>query len=160
METGHVFSRRRWCGAVVGSLLAGPVLAQTRVPDIALPRAASLSQAMAEAAARHKALIVMASLEGCGFCRIARSLYLGPLHQAGQPIVQLDMKTAAAVADFQGRQSTHDELLKRWGVKVAPTLLFFGPGGRELAERMEGAGLPDFYGAYLEERTQQANAHV
>lgn len=155
-----MFSRRRWCGAVMGSLLAGPALAQTRVPDVVLPRTVSLSQTMAEAAARHKALIVMASLEGCGFCRIARSLYLGPLHLAGQPVVQLDMKTVSAVADFQGRQSTHDELLKRWGVKVAPTLLFFGPGGRELAERMEGAGLPDFYGAYLEERTQLANAHV
>jgi hypothetical protein len=31
-------------------------------------------------------------------------------------------------------------------------LLFFGPGGKEVAERMEGAYLPDFYGPYLEER--------
>jgi hypothetical protein len=43
---------------------------------------------------------------------------------------------------------------------MAPTLLFFGPGGREVAERMEGAYLPDFYRAYLEQRLDQARAKL
>ena len=29
---------------------------------------------------------------------------------------------------------------------------FLGPKGQELVERMEGGYLPDFYGAYLDER--------
>ena len=59
---------------------------------------------------------------------------------------------AQAVLDFQGRSITHDQLIKQWRISIAPTLLFFGPGGKEVAERMEGGYLPDFYGPYLDER--------
>ncbi len=68
------------------------------------------------------------------------------------PIVQLDMRSAQTVLDFQGRSTTHEQLIKLWRISIAPTLLFFGPGGKELAERMEGGYLPDFYGPYLDER--------
>jgi hypothetical protein len=77
---------------------------------------------------------------------------LSPLQKAGQPIVQLDMRSSQGVLDFQGRSTTHDQLIKQWRISVAPTLLFFGPGGKEVAERMEGGYLPDFYGPYLDER--------
>jgi hypothetical protein len=43
-------------------------------------------------------------------------------------------------------------LTRAWKIAVAPTLLFLGVGGKEVAERMEGAYLPDFYGPYLDER--------
>jgi len=46
-------------------------------------------------------------------------------------------------------------LARAWKVSIAPTLLFFGPNGKEVAERMEGGYLPDFYGPYLEERMAQ-----
>jgi hypothetical protein len=46
--------------------------------------------------------------------------------------------------------------VRRWGVKVAPTLLFLGGQGREVAERLVGALLPDFYGAYLAQRLETA----
>jgi hypothetical protein len=43
-----------------------------------------------------------------------------------------------------------------WGIKVAPTVLFFGRGGVEIAERLVGGYLPDFYGVYLDERVRSA----
>ena len=51
---------------------------------------------------------------------------------------------------------THDAQVRAWGVRMAPTVLFFGRGGIEVAERLVGAGMPDFYGAYLEERLTTA----
>jgi hypothetical protein len=51
---------------------------------------------------------------------------------------------------------THDQLVKQWRVSLAPTLIFFGPSGQELVDRMEGGYVPDFYGAYLEERISKA----
>ncbi len=98
----------------------------------------------------------MVSLEGCIFCKIARQSHLVPMHRQGQPIVQLDMRSAQLVTDFDGRQTTHDELARRWKVSITPTLLFFGPRGREVAERMEGAYQPDFYGPYLEDRLSRS----
>jgi hypothetical protein len=74
------------------------------------------------------------------------------MQKSGATIVQLDMRSPLPVLDFQGRATTHDQLIKQWRISIAPTLLFFGPGGKEVAERMEGGYLPDFYGPYLDER--------
>ena len=71
-------------------------------------------------------------------------------------VVQLDMRSAQAVNGFDGERSTHQEILRAWSVKVAPTVLFFGQGAREVAPRLEGASIPDFYGAYLDERLRMA----
>lgn len=101
-------------------------------------------------------LVVMVSLEGCPFCRVVREHHLLPLRQEGQPIVQVDMRSDARVLDFAGQSRTHDGLVKAWKVHVAPTLLFFGRGGGEIAPRLQGASIPDFYGAYLEQRLHAA----
>ena len=78
----------------------------------------------------------------------------------GFPIVQVDMRSAQSVRDLEGRMTTHDALVQRWRVSIAPTLLFIGPGGREVAERMEGAYQPDFYGPYLEDRLEKARLSI
>lgn len=127
------------------------VWAQSGVPAI-LPSPQSLQAELTNAIQKKQALIVMVSLDGCPFCRIARNSHLIPLQKAGIPIVQLDMRSPQSVLDFQGRKTTHDQLITQWRISIAPTLLFFGPGGKEVAERMEGGYLPDFYGPYLEER--------
>jgi len=74
----------------------------------------------------------------------------------GMSVVQVDMRSPALLKDPAGVELTHDALTRRWGIRIAPTLLFLGPRGVELAQRMEGAFQPDFYGAYLDERLQTA----
>lgn len=101
--------------------------------------------------------MVMVSLDRCPFCKAVRDSHLRPLQaETGQIIVQLDMNSMQTVVDFSGKLMTHDQLIRRWGAKVAPTVLFFGRGGVEVAPRLDGAYLPDFYGAYLEDRLQVA----
>jgi hypothetical protein len=39
-------------------------------------------------------------------------------------------------------------------------VLFFGPQGQELAERLVGVAVPDFYGEYLEARLTEARAKL
>jgi hypothetical protein len=150
-------TRRQYllAGAVVSLLGAGPARAAT------LPMPASLPDALAAALKKGNPLVVMVSLVGCPFCVIARDNYLAPMQgQAGLSIVQLDMRNRQPVQDFSGMTQTQDELIRRWGVKVAPTVLFFGRGGVEVAERMVGGYIPDFYGAYLDERVRTARAAV
>jgi sirohydrochlorin ferrochelatase len=143
--------RRRDCLAIAGlALNSGSVWAQR--PGATLPAAQSLPDELARALQNKQPLVVMVSLEGCVFCRQARQSHLSPLHRAGTVIVQVDMRSSQAVLDFNGKLTTHDQLIRGWRVSVAPTLLFFGVGGTEVAERMEGAYLPDFYGPYLDQR--------
>ena len=126
-----------------------------------LPAPASLAEALADALRAGRPLVVMASLHGCPFCRVVRDHYLAPLRaDTGQPVVQLDTASAQTVRDFNGAPTTHERLLRAWGVIVLPTVLFFGKGGREAAERLVGASIPDFYGAYLEERLRTATKNI
>lgn len=135
-----------------------PVVAQSS--HSALPAARSLPDELAAALRRGQPLVVMVSLEGCPFCRVARQSHLAPMHREGGAIVQVDMRTTQPVRDFDGKMVTHDALVQRWRVSVAPTLLFIGPGGKEVAERMEGAYQPDFYGPYLEDRLDKARVAI
>ncbi len=151
-----ISSHRRAFGLSLLSTLVWPLYAQT--PPAVLPPARSLPDELAAALRRGQPLVVMVSLEGCIFCRIARQSHLAPMHRQGQPIVQVDLRSAQAVVDLEGHQTTHDELGRRWKVSITPTLLFFGLHGREVAERMEGAYQPDFYGAYLEDRLSRSRA--
>lgn len=149
-------SRRRWLAGVCASawLSAG-------AQPTSLSPASTLAVQLGAALKRGQPLLVMVSLEGCPFCRVARESYLLPLRrERGAEIVQLDMRSLEKVTDFQGRVRTHDELVRQWGVKVAPTVLFFGPDGREVAERLVGAYIPDFYGAYLDQRLLAAQAAI
>lgn len=77
------------------------------------------------------------------------------MHRDGVVIVQVDMRNPQPVLDFAGQLTTHGQLTRLWKISIAPTVLFFGPGGQEVAERMEGAYQPDFYGPYLEQRMAQ-----
>lgn len=126
-----------------------------------LPQAHNLKDELASALARRQPLVVMVSLEGCPFCRVARDHYLVPLHeQEGVPVAQVDMRTRTRVQDFRGATVTHDDLARLWKIRIAPTVLFFGRGGVEVAERLVGGYIPDFYGAYLNQRLEQARASL
>lgn len=126
-----------------------------------LPASISLPDELAQALKRGEALVVMVSLPGCPYCKITRENYLGPMHaQDGLSVVQVDMQSRQRVKDFKGVVVTHEQLIESWGIKIAPTLLFFGPSGKEIVPRLEGIASPDFYGAYLDERLAQARRLV
>ena len=123
----------------------------------ALPVPASLRAAAQSASGKGQVLVLMVTLKGCVHCDVVRNGYLAPMARQGAPVVQIDMlDRAQAVQDFSGTTTTHAELARRLKIRVAPTLLFVDAEGRELAERLEGVAVPDFYGAYLEQRLEAA----
>ena len=149
--------RRSLLGAALSWQMALTVRA---APDSRLPVALSLKDELAAALRLAQPLVVMVSLEGCPFCRVVREHHLLPLRHEGQPIVQVDMRSDARVLDFVGQLRTHDELVRAWKVVSAPTLLFFGKSAREVAPRLQGSSIPDFYGAYLEQRIHVARLDI
>lgn len=149
--------RRHWLLAAVATGLA----AAGHAAEVALPVATSLPDELAKALNMGSPLLVMVSLAGCPFCKIARENYLAPLQgQLGLSIVQIDMRSHQLVQDFSGVSQTQDQLIRSWGIKIAPTVIFLGRGGVEVAERLVGGYIPDFYGAYLDDRLHTARARV
>ncbi len=124
---------------------------------LTLPLAMSLPDELAVALAVGSPLVVMVSLEGCPFCKIVRESYLAPMRQEQRlPVVQVDMRSQRSVKNFNGMPATHEALIAAWRVELAPTVLFLGRQGVEVAQRLVGGYIPDFYGAYLEQRLEMA----
>lgn len=153
-------SRRQWLRrAAAGAALVVPVVwAQTREKH--LPNTGSLPQSLQQALQTKQPLVVMVSLEGCPFCKVVRENYLLPLQREGLPVVQINMRDKTPVVGFDGNTLAQDALIRQWGIKIAPTVLFFGERGQEVAARLTGAYLPDFYNAYLEEQLAVARRAV
>lgn len=156
--TKHGYARRQWLLAA-GASLVMPRLFAAGVP--VLPPSVSLVDELRAALRKGNPLVVMVSLEGCVFCNAVRGSHLVPLReQQGTDVVQVDMRTTQMTRDFKGAVATHEQMVQAWGVRVAPTVLFFGPGGVEVAERLKGGYIPDFYGAYLDDRLATARTRV
>jgi len=127
---------------------------------VTLPAAESLPASLEHALQAKQPLVVMVSLHGCAFCKVVRENYLQPLRVSGLQVVQVDMRDNRVLVDFDGTSLTHDAWVRKQGIKLAPTVLFFGAQGREVAARLKGAYLPDFYGAYLDEQLAVARQMV
>lgn len=127
---------------------------------IVLPSTESLARSLDQALRVKQPLVVMVSLHGCAFCKVVRENYLQPLRPTGLQVVQVDMRDHRGLLDFDGQSLTQDSWVRKQGIKIAPTVLFFGAQGREVAPRLTGAYLPDFYGAYLDEQLAVARRVV
>ena len=123
-----------------------------------LPVAQTLDDDLKHAVSHNQPLVVMVGFEGCPFCKVVRQNYLPSVQQEQKlTIVEIDMRKNIPVRDFSGQLTTHEQLAKDWHIKVAPTLLFYGKDGREVARRLVGLS-PDFYSAYLQDRIDRAIA--
>ena len=119
--------------------------------------AASLHEAAHAAVARGEPLVLLASLPGCPYCeRIRRSHLLLLLRESGGGVYQIDVGSSASVIYFDGKTRTPDAVADSLHARFTPTVLFLGKDGEELSERLVGAGIPDFYGALLEQRRDAA----
>jgi len=146
-----VGSKRQFSSIALAWLLGGALPARAQ----GLPVARSLPEELAAALRRGGPLVVMVSLEGCIYCRMVREQYLLPLAREGLAVVQVDWRSSEPLHGWAG-PLTHDEQVRAWKIRTAPTLLFLGPGGREVAPRLVGMSSADFYGAYLDARLELA----
>jgi thioredoxin-related protein len=125
-----------------------------------LPALASIPKQGAEANARGEGLIVLVSLPGCPHCERVRRDELLPRQAAGQQSFQLNIGSNEPLTDGAGKATTHAALARQLKVKIAPTVLLLAANGELLAEPLVGAGIADFYGAYLDERIAAARAKL
>ena len=133
----------------------------------ALPGTRSLSLLIGQAAARGEPVVVMFSRADCVWCEALRRDQLSHLAKAaparGVKVVEFDIGDTRSFSPGPskdagpGAAGSGADLAGRLGVRLAPTVVFLGPRG-ELADRLVGYASRDFYGAYLDERIEQARA--
>ena len=126
--------------------------------DSALPVPTSLPQAALVAKTKGEPLVVLISLPGCVYCELVRRSYLLPARSDnGLQAWQLNVNdNTTPLTGFDGKPTTAAIQAKAWKATFTPTVLFISSKGQELAERLVGIAVPDFYGAYLEQRLATA----
>lgn len=151
----NLLGRRQFSAALAVSLTL-PQLALAK--DTALPVPASLPAAAFIAAAKKEPLVLLISLPGCPFCELVRRNYLLPAQRDGSMHAwQLNISDRTTpLTGFDGKVTTAAAQVAAWKAGFTPTVLFLGPAGQELAERLVGLASVDFYGAYLDERLAEA----
>jgi thioredoxin-related protein len=151
---------RRVVRAAVLCLLGWGLAAQ---PSLAteLPHATDLARHALEATAGGKVLVVLYGTKTCPWCAKVRQNYLAPLTRNPDEtkriaMVEIDPETAAPLIDFHGSATDHRTFARIQGVRLVPTVQFYGKGGVRLADPLVGMSSEDFYGAYLNERLATA----
>jgi thioredoxin-related protein len=133
----------------------------------ALERPRSLAALLAAAERDGRPVVALFSLAGCGFCEAIRRDQLGHLAREaadrGVRVAEFDIgddrpfEVAPAGATPLAGAASPARLARSLGVRVAPTVLFLSARG-EVAPPLVGYSSPDFYGAYLDDRIEQARA--
>lgn len=153
--------------ATLGALiLAWPVVALTlwALPvhaDSRLPGARDLAVEAASSARDGRVVLVLFSQHGCPWCERVRREVLLPIqkndaYRSRITFRQIDIDANAPLRDFRGETTTHAAFARAQGVRVYPTVILFGPDGTHLAEPLVGFTGSDFYGAYLDQRIEEA----
>ena len=149
-------TRRSIVKLVTGSVVLPATTLHAK--DTTLPVPASLPQAALAARAKGEPLVVLISLPGCVYCELVRRSYLLPARRDdGLQAWQLNVNdNTTHLTGFGGQKITAALQAKAWKATFTPTVLFIGSLGQELAERLVGIAVPDFYGVYLEQRLATA----
>lgn len=142
------------------ALACVPPAAWAHATATALPVPTSLPQAARRAQAKGEPLVLLISLPGCVYCELVRRSYLLPAQRDGNlQAWQLNITDRQTqLMGFDNLPTTAAAQAKAWKATFTPTVLFLGGQGQELAERLVGIAVPDFYGAYLEQRLATARS--
>ena len=143
-----------WC--LFGLSLWGSALAQVQVQ-----RATDFAADGAKARDRGLVILLLVSQEHCGWCDLLKREQLLPMLKSGRYqervlIRELRIDPGEQVQDFSGQSLAGARFASRYGVYVTPTLLFFGPDGRELSRRIVGINTPELFGWYLDQAIDEA----
>jgi hypothetical protein len=121
-----------------------------------VPLASDLQRDSQHAARAGGPLVLFFSLPDCRYCHTVRHNYLAPMLHGAHIIREIGVDGGLAATGLDGAPTTHAALARRFGVRFAPTVLFVGPGGTELAPPLKGGDTAGMYGALLEARLATA----
>ena len=102
--------------------------------------------------------LIVFSTKNCPWCAVLKRDYLVHLPESRDAVAVQMLEVAIdqdlPLIDFKGSTTTHKQFSRNLGVRVSPTVIAFSGNGTRLGEPIVGVGIPDFYGAYLDNLIQ------
>lgn len=112
--------------------------------------------------AQPAAVVILFSVPDCAYCEQLRRHTLrhvpaDPAYKGRVAVYEIDFTDdRKKLAWFDGKQHTGKSVAAKLDVKFSPTVIVFSRKGMPAGKPLLGAGLPEFYGAYLDELVQAA----
>jgi hypothetical protein len=98
---------------------------------------------------RAEPVVVLFTRGGCAWCERLKQQHLRHL-PATIPLREVRFDSDAPLTDFAGRATTHRRFAAAQQFRLAPTLAFYGPDGRQLAEPIVGVRGPDYMDYFID----------
>lgn len=110
-------------------------------------------------------MVVEMAAKHCSYCKLIEEHVLVPMiisgdYESKALIRQVDIEENTFFIDFNGETITQKGFAKRYEVNLTPTVLFLNHKGEEIAPRMTGVSLIDYYGLYLDEAIEIAQTEI
>ena len=108
-------------------------------------------------------ILLLVSQDYCPFCIQIKKEILGPMIASGDYqnrllIREIFINLGSRVGDFKGNELDSSTFALAYKVYLTPTLLFLGPDGNELTERIVGIQTPEMFFFYVERAIEAAIA--
>lgn len=144
-------ARRRFLGnALLAAILAcGLQCAGAADAAFTVRAARDLAADGARRQAPAEPVVVLFSRAGCSWCERLKQQHLRHL-PAAVPLREVRFDSDAPLTDFAGRATTHRRFAAAQQFRLAPTLAFYGPDGRQLAEPIVGVRGADYMDYFID----------
>jgi thioredoxin-related protein len=130
-----------------------------------LPLAIDLSREAKLAREKQIPILILFSMQGCGYCTRVREEILIPTTLNAEYddkviLLEVDSGNPAKLIDFEGKATTQAAFVARNKVGLAPTVKFFDSQGREVADPIVGLVTVDYYGGFLDQAIDTSIAKI
>lgn len=130
-----------------------------------IPLARDFTLEATNARTKNVPILVLFSRHNCAFCTQLLQEFLLPMQRNAEYeskviMRQIDVGSSAPLRSFSGKATTHARFARDNQIKLTPTIKLFDAEGHELTEPLVGLTTPDYYGAFLDQRIDQALAKM
>ncbi|MGB0713437.1 MAG: thioredoxin family protein [Gammaproteobacteria bacterium] len=146
-------------GVAVAATPLGRALADSG--EVTLPRVTDLAADARIMRERGLPMLLMVSQTHCGYCEEVKREVIRPMIISGDYddrvlIREILIDPFDKIPDFDGTPRDPNVIAARYKAWVTPTLLFLGPDGEVLSERILGVNTPEMYGWYVDSAIDEA----
>lgn len=136
--------------ALLAAILAcGPLAAGAAGEPFRVAAARDLAADAIVRQAPAEPVVILFSRNGCTWCEKLKQQHLRHLPRE-VVLREIRVDSNAPLLDFAGQATTHRRFAALQQVKLAPTLAFFAPDGRQLVEPIVGVRGPDYMDYFID----------
>jgi thioredoxin-related protein len=123
--------------------------------DVTVLKVTDLQALGQESLERNIPIAIMLSADGCSWCIKLEEEHFKPMLRSGEYenkvlLGKFKIDDRLQVKDFDGKMVSPDEINRRYGSFVTPTIIYLDGHGSELSKKMVGLGTSHYFGSYLD----------